>query len=332
MSDVQNDLRNCAVDVYRMLLAFGIVWLHVGSTAEAAWPTNVLHFCVPAFAIITGYFGARFKVSKVLRLYTTAGVCLLALWLLRIWAGVEHEALDLSHWWFLHAYVIMITLAPFVDALFEQAKESGGVKKVLAAVVPLWIVVYGWSWLVGFDRVAAVLPTANGLCGFSFLTLLAAYSVGRVIRVFELGQRLQTKIVVLVALTSFSVSSVAGNYLAGYHCPVSIALAASSFLLFLRLRIPRPIGRVAVWFAPSMFAVYLLHFVIPISGDGAPRAFISYWLQIVGSGVLLPVVAIIVFLAALLLDMPRRIALRFFKRQLNTICSWCDWPLDIQKW
>lgn len=174
--------RNYSLDVYRMFLAFGIVLLHVCETVGFDRIASLMHFCVPAFAIITGYFGAGFKISKVVRLYATAGACLLIIWFMRAWAVVPYAMPCLDHWWFLHAYVIMIVLSPFVDELFNRANDVGDKKRILAVVIPFMLVVFGWGWIVSYKLTQQFLPTANGLGNFSFLNLLGAYVVGRVIR------------------------------------------------------------------------------------------------------------------------------------------------------
>lgn len=317
--------RNYSIDGYRMFLAFGIVLFHVCSAAGVVWPTNVLNFCVPAFAIITGYFGAGFRISKVIRLYATASMCLFVLLILRVCLGVGWRGADLSHWWFLHAYIIMIVLSPFVDELFVRAICADGVWKAIAAVIPLWIVVFGWGWLVGYNHLSAALPVTNGLSGFSFLTLLGAYAVGRVIRTFDIEKRLPMKWILCGCFITGSIVSLSGNFMASYNNPLCMLLAACTFILFARLKVPRVLCRIAAWFAPSMFAVYLLHLVVPVPGDGAARAFVVLCLKNMGN---LLVVAAVVFMCSILLDLPRRIMVLVSGKLLRMFCAWCDDVMD----
>lgn len=63
--------RNPAIELFRILAMFGICMIHVSGQGpyRSVWPTNLCCAAVPAFIFISGYFGVRFSVSKLLRLY-----------------------------------------------------------------------------------------------------------------------------------------------------------------------------------------------------------------------------------------------------------------------
>ena len=89
--------------------------------------------------------------------------------------------------------------------------------------------------------------------------------------------------------------------------PYVIAMAIAMLLLFEKfVRVPRWLGRVCVWAAPSMFAIYLIHnttsfgrffFLMPL------RYFMQHGLKIWTS---LALGAIICFLICLAIDLLRR--------------------------
>ena len=66
--------RNYGIELYRVLLVFGICVLHSISQGiyKFTWAQNALLFCVDGFMFITGYYGVSFKPSKILKLYGIA--------------------------------------------------------------------------------------------------------------------------------------------------------------------------------------------------------------------------------------------------------------------
>ena len=69
--------RDCSIDVYRVCLMFGICLLHSITQAghNVAWAANMLSWCVPGFMFISGWFGIKFSIAKVLKLYGISFYC-----------------------------------------------------------------------------------------------------------------------------------------------------------------------------------------------------------------------------------------------------------------
>lgn len=72
--------RDCSIELYRVILMFGIVLLHTVGKGDvrAPWIGCLLKFCVTGFVFISGYFGIKFSWGKIGRLYAVAAFCALA--------------------------------------------------------------------------------------------------------------------------------------------------------------------------------------------------------------------------------------------------------------
>ena len=69
--------RDCSIDAYRVCLMFGICLLHSITQAghNVAWAANMLSWCVPGFMFISGWFGIKFSIGKVFKLYGISLYC-----------------------------------------------------------------------------------------------------------------------------------------------------------------------------------------------------------------------------------------------------------------
>jgi hypothetical protein len=65
--------RDYSVEIFRCVMMFFICWLHATSCADVVCvpQVNILLHAVPAFVLISGYFGIEFRWSKILRLWAT---------------------------------------------------------------------------------------------------------------------------------------------------------------------------------------------------------------------------------------------------------------------
>lgn len=66
--------RNPAIELYRIFMMFCICYLHTFCQGpyQNIWQSSLLSFAVPGFMLISGWFGIRFSVSKVVRLVSVA--------------------------------------------------------------------------------------------------------------------------------------------------------------------------------------------------------------------------------------------------------------------
>ena len=86
MGEAAKSPRNSAIEMYRVILMGGIIMLHITGFQEfwSDWRhlTFLLLPCVDGFVLITGYFGTKFSLRKLCKLYATALWCIVLVSLL----------------------------------------------------------------------------------------------------------------------------------------------------------------------------------------------------------------------------------------------------------
>lgn len=317
--------RNPAIELFRVLLMFGICLLHVQTSAGGGRLTSVLVSCVPGFVMISGWFGIHFSWRKIFMLYGVAVYASLviplvggvwtpsAYWCeaLRLW-NVRLDSVSPSGFWFLHAYAVMSVLAIPVEMVLEGELTREKAQRLWRISLPIMIAVFGWGFLTKFNALAPLVPTVNGLQAFSPITLFASYLVGRNLVVWEkLNSKVSWKLSAGCFVGSFTLLCVLRSYLSGYNSLVSVVLAVSAFLLFREIHVPERFAKIILAVSPSMFAVYLIH--THMYWVGMEHSYMVFGREVLkslsphlGSALAVGVTALIVFGCALLLDLPRR--------------------------
>ena len=328
--------RNASIELLRILLMFGICLLHVCGQGkyESVFPKNVLCCTVVGFIFISGYFGVRFSLSKLVSLYVLAMFYCLVEPLIGgalLWGGYCSAVLDAwrarDGYWFLHAYAILMTLTPLIEKSFCE-KESAA---LIAAVIPFMCVVFCWSYAIGFSHFERLIPRPVGLTNSgSVITMLGIYIAARVFRLSDIGRKLSWKTSLAGIAVIGCVISLTRGYLASYASPFQLVLAALIFCLFSHISIPKWAEQCVLLISPSMFGVYLLHAMIylpgmdnkvyslmnsirdPLIDDGMNR-YIAYLF-----------VAILVFAVSLVIDMLRRAALYLVRPKIRMLSQKVD--------
>lgn len=266
-------MRMPALDALRILLMFGICMIHATGQGPYAtfFPHNVLCACVLGFILISGYFGMKFRISKVIRLYSLAvGYCFLVPVIGgRLGSGFLGEVVKTwgAEWryWFLHAYVLVMCVAPLVNPFFDLCRKQSNCKCV-GMLLPLIFVGFVWCWLANLNHFRLIVPRPVGLVGCSFIVLLAGYCVGRFIRIVHFEKRFNAKIWIVLIVVSFFAVGVSKGVFRSYGCVVLLIMAVSFFCLAIRFRLSRSMSLIVSKLAPSMFGVYLLHCALYFPG------------------------------------------------------------------
>ena len=316
--------RDVAIDAYRIVLMWGIVLLHCAHKGiyDCRPLTMALLFCVDGFVFISGWCGIRFGWKKILRLYGISAyatvVCTAYLAIVNHLNVGECFNFSLDLWkgyWFLHAYVLLMFLAPSINAIFDFLDG----KKLASVVIPLLSIPFVWSFAQDIPFVRRFVPSTSGLQAYSGFTLLGAYVVGRLLRKYESKIRFDAKIM-LGAICLLSIICVLGY--GRYHSPFAVLLSACWFFVF-KTYLPQHeiFGRLATFITPSIFSIYLLHshstvgFPLLRSLENAlSRVAISCGMESMEVPVVLVSSAVIVFVACLTIDMPRRVAIWTFRK------------------
>ena len=282
---------------------FGVVLLHAltqGGYADAhRGLDNLLSPSVTGFVFISGYFGIKCRVKGILKL-----LCIgLAVWLVLAMVNMKFtSSFGIGgFWWFLWMYLALMAIAPLAEPLFDRDGAGGAIAKI----VPLVVVVYGWSYAgTKVPVLKDIIPLPTGLAPFSVLTFLAVYCVARISRGYE--AKIKTTWLVVAAFVS-GVMCWSGLY--HHNSPFCLIFAGSMFYLFKRMPAldnNKVVARIALWLGPSMFSVYLLH--TNSWGFAALRRAEDYLMGIGWNYYTMAfTVAIVIFVAGILLDMPRRL-------------------------
>ena len=296
MSDMVKQ-RNSQVELFRCLLMVGICVLHCANANHVTWLAWMLCPCVVGFVFISGWFGVKFSLSKIVYLY---GVQLYCVVVVRI---VSHHVLNepltlssimygMTQFWFVHAYVLMILLSPLVNVVVAQQDKH----VVLQCLLPFWLAIFGWGFVSHSHIVKGLVPTTDGLGVFSGLTLLGIYSVGRVCNLWHLLDCVGYRKCLFGVMVAFPLMIL---HLGVYNSPLAVILMAMFFYIVARTK--SRYSRIVLFLSPSIFSVYIIHTtrlgsvlserLVSALGGGVPAVMIS---------------GIAIFIAAILFDMPRR--------------------------
>jgi len=320
---VVSSQRDSSVDLMRIFMMLLICLIHSVSRENLRyghWLSNIACVGVVVFVLISGYYGIRFTPSKVIRLEAMGLACAFTASFIGRIFGVcgFSDGLDyFLHYWFLHAYVVMMAFAALVDKRLRLDTIDGG-----RSVLPILVVVFGWSFISQVPIVQRFVPRSEGLDAFSGITLFAIYIIGWFYRVYSLDSRLKWRWVlpimclsVICASQFFWPLSRMQMVFSRYNSPVLLVFAVCVFWLFRRMHIPRSSVGLLAFITPSVFAVYLIH-CNPVgyrAFDALERMWAANGLNVYLAYM---VNAVTMFIVALLVDIPRRCIIHLLKSRI----------------
>ena len=335
--------RNNSIELLRDLLMLGICVLHSCSLGgyPTGWVCRLLCPCVPCFIFISGYYGIKATPSRIARLIGTAFACVPAIGIVSWFAGYSGVdgflvgAKGVVDNWFVWAYVGLMCFTPALNHALESEKR-------LSLTLPIVAMCLGWGYLKGLPWFRTFMPTTDGLGGYTFTMMIGTYLVAGLWRRFldrvervetcrkgggdlsrveacreKLGSwtvdLLEKASVLWVLLAVATALCVAG--FSAYCSPVSVFWSAILFPLFLRIEINGRLGSVAAFVAKSTFPIFVLH--ANGVGFGLIWKFAALLCGTCGLNVyaMYLIVGLTVFVAGLLLDLPRRVIGRMFARK-----------------
>ena len=301
-------LRDYSVDLCKVFCMLGICFLHAAGAAchhPIQWLANLFYCCVPCFVFVTGWFGIDFSIRKVLGLYAQAAYATVIAYLCLNCEGEQFTWIEsvrmFRSYLFLNAYVLLMFMAPALNALVDSADNAVGGSKALYLVIAI-------PFLWGFAKSIPVLGSfvPEGVGSYSGWMMMGVYCVGRILRrsSFETWVKENVKMALLLLLLSIIMCIIG---IKEYNSPFSLVLAIAIFYSFKQIQVPLLITRILVWIVPSLFMIYLIHsradFGLMImdrmedclSSKGVPLLFAEV------------IVAVMAFIVGLVLDIPRRI-------------------------
>ena len=305
--------RDCHIEAYRCLCMLGIVGIHAFTWCHNLTRVGWL-LCCPAlvgFVMISGWFGIHFKWIKILRILGTVGYCVVVSEILRGGIGIDAVVRQFKGYWYVWAYIFVMMFAPIVDEFVQKCANR---RTLITAFLTMATLLWGWAFLSAVPPTMKYLPSVAGFGSGSGVVLLCVYILIRIIK--ELGwinllDRNLWRPIILLSITAMFV-------VAGFRHTSSVfafGYALSILLIVKRIPINERICRIICWLGPSTFSVYLLH--MPFYSD------FPLWEQQISEMVRAPhwvsqiVLMICVFIAAIVIDAPRRIILYFFDNYVH---------------
>lgn len=201
--------RQSNIEVLRIMAMFmillGHAWYHyekeLGDYPLKYFTYHVinplLYMHVDIFVMITGYFGLKFKIGKLLGLYTTCMFyTLLALIVTLIipncgnfrWRALVFPVSQ-GDWWFIRIYISLMLISPMLNLVVEKCKESHNWRGVLLVIV---LLDFYASWFHKIDGLYSM--------GFDLVNFASIYLLGRYIKICGLPLSLNKMIIALFSL------------------------------------------------------------------------------------------------------------------------------------
>lgn len=265
--------RNSSIELLRIICIFGIIFMHTiayGGDKLAIYNRYLLivvncftNLGVTCFMLISGYFGVRFNLEKLIKLDLMVIFYTLIHLIIRVALGVEIGMMDLlssafpvlsNQYWYITAYFIIAILSPYINRIPELLSKAD-FQKVLAVLIFFFAVVPTFLY---FDIL--------GSQGKNVVYMTVIYLIGRYIRKYDDRTYHRGKLAILLLANIFMVLvleagmfTVAGRYSMFYR-DCSVFTLISSVLLFTIFRNTHFESKAVNKVAGSVLAVYVFSF------------------------------------------------------------------------
>ncbi len=326
--------RISGVELYRALLMFGICLLHAAQGhggVGSAVAVSILQACVCGFVFISGWFGIRFRPSKLVRLYGV-GVfaALVNAVIFHVYDPLGCGGLigrcfhTLITYWFLHAYAVLMLMSPLLNLALRDFQRKEG----FLAIVFTVICVIGWSFTSQLPLLRSWFPTSAGLQNYSGFMFMGIYLIAGMWRElkFDKNRHIGKMLggVILLAITALYPLC-----LGAYSSPFSILIAGMCFCVCKGFVLPVWLDKACLFVAPSLFSIYLIHTnklgfqVIRILKTSLTNVGCPYSLSCLG-------IAVVFFTGCLAIDLVRRLMLYPLTKLVNAMMNRLDEVVDEQ--
>lgn len=319
--EIKSKKRDEGVEVLRCILMLGICLIHATaySTDRCWWLGNIANCSVAAFVFISGWYGIKCRLGKIINMVCMALWCALVAVALNgfisdeacVWGKMLHQ---FSCYWFLWCYIVVMLFAPMINKALDSCSSA---KAALGIVLPVFILVFIWNWIAPEASITlrTKLPSPGGFGSLTFLSLVGIYVMAQFGRKWLDGKIPEKKFVLIVLCVCLVVVSLDPR-LARNCSPFALLTSASLVLAFQGISVPPSVSRVIGIIAPSLFPVYLLH--VTKIGDYVlvhlGKAFSSY---VHVGGLRSLAVSAVVFASCIVLDIPRRIVFYLCERRMK---------------
>lgn len=265
--------RNSSIELLRIISIFGIIFMHTiayGGNELADYNRYLLiavncltNLGVTCFMLISGYFGVKFSVKKLIRLDLMIIFYTVLHLVIRVALGGEIGPGDLlatvfpilsNQYWYMTAYFIIVILSGYINQIPEKLSKEGLIK-LLAVLLFLFSVV---PTFLHFDIL--------GTEGKNVVHMTAIYLIGRYIRKYDTGVYRKGKLalllcgnILLTMILELALYTFTGHYSMFYR-DCSIFTVVSAILLFTLFRSIYFENRIVNRAASAVLAVYVFSF------------------------------------------------------------------------
>ncbi len=226
--------------------------------------------CVDTFVLLSGWFGIKWHLSKILRLifqvlfFSTlvfvVMCCMFPQEHLNIKCFSTILLLNGNDYWFIKSYILLFLLSPILNKYIEGTSK----KQLRTFLLLFYIVQTIYAWL-------SIYGAGDFVGGYSVLSFIGLYTLARYIRIYGDDcwfSKLKSihffyiflGIATLQSILAFIVTRI-GFPIAGrlftYTNPVVIIQAMALVMTFAKMRVFH--NRIINWVSSSCLAVYLLH-------------------------------------------------------------------------
>ena len=329
----------------RFVAMFFVALNHTAGYGALGWDNQLYAlyipttWAVPLFVSISGWFGIRFSWRKIVNFASFILFYSVLFWSLRQFVPIpgmeEPVPFEVRSGWFGGPYLALLVIAPILTAGMERIVAES--KSQLIAIWCSYFALMAILWLPLKELHSPVLPSF-GIKGWevlSFNTLMFYYVTARTVRLSGLSDRLAARrlwwtfgaglallLAVVLGFRFFSHWGMDKGWLGRltlYNSPLGTFVAIPLFLLFERIRLSERATRFFCFISPSLFAVYLIHYVNPESKMlllTLPTKWLLRECPGLGSGPNAVLVAAYGFAVAVAVDLCRRAALQAVRKCL----------------
>lgn len=249
-------MRDPSVEAWRIICMLTVVISHV-LVANHMQGFNYLQWHVPGFLWITGYYGMRFNWKKVFLLVLSTYMCY---WMTIPFRGYAATSdyfvkLMLPHGgWFLPFYIMLMFLSPLFEAAIKDRESHRKIFYLL-----LFLAIWGWLPSLLEEGPHVSMMRVPGMSDNGVLLAIVVYMTARILSKHDDWIIALPRIMKMMMFGMLIVCCGLVGRRGGYGNVICLCAACCGFYAVKGLRIPAIVGKVAVWLAPSMWGVYVLH-------------------------------------------------------------------------
>lgn len=334
------NIRNSSFELLRLIAMFSIVVYHQFLFLKAqgyaeTWILGgytITHFGVPLFLLITGYFGLKLKLQKIVHLYLYCFVWRVTTYLLGCFyfktanytGGQFIECLQpftkSSGQWFLLPYFVLLLISPLLNKAINAFSKREFIKMLLV-----------FSFIIFYFGLVCQSPFIDK--GHSIIYFIYMYLIGRFLKNYNVGEVWKRKYIASFLFVYIAFVLLANLFLPNgllrafrglvfaYIAPGQILSSVAIFLLFTKFQVK---SKVINYIAASALSIYLFHenIYIPLKEDFAVYA--SHFRCLDAISIILGS-SLLIMILALTMD------ILFFKYVLSIIEPKLVWGLCVIK-